>query len=99
VANEIWNILGRDRSAYVSRDVFSDDEDMEADASILEREEKLRFGYRYLSLVFKIGLPFFFSFSARLAQQEDTLALEEERRREEEKRRRKKEAMMRERRN
>ena len=64
MANEIWNILGRDRNAYVSRDVFSDDEDMEADASILEREEKLRFGYRYVLLVFEIlrGLPFLFSF-------------------------------------
>ena len=57
MANEIWSILGRDRNAYVSRDVFSDDEDMEADASILEREEKLRFGYRCVFKILK-GLPF-----------------------------------------
>lgn len=35
-------MFGKDRSTYISRDVFSDDEDMEADATILEREEKMR---------------------------------------------------------
>jgi protein SPT2 len=30
---------GRDRSAYLSRDVVSDDEDMEVDIRALEREE------------------------------------------------------------
>jgi len=33
-------MFGNDRRSYVSRDVFSDDEDMEADATLLEREEK-----------------------------------------------------------
>jgi len=32
-------MFGKDRQQYTSRDVFSDDEDMEADATILEREE------------------------------------------------------------
>jgi len=32
-------MFGKDRHQYTSRDVFSDDEDMEADATILEREE------------------------------------------------------------
>jgi hypothetical protein len=44
--DEIWQILGRNRSAYVGMDVISDDEDMEADATILEREEKQRFVFR-----------------------------------------------------
>lgn len=38
-SNEIWKMFGKNRDAYVRKDVFSDDEDMEADASILEREE------------------------------------------------------------
>jgi len=32
-------MFGKDRQQYTSQDVFSDDEDMEADATILEREE------------------------------------------------------------
>ncbi|KAF5392179.1 hypothetical protein D9757_001608 [Collybiopsis confluens] len=36
----IWGIMGKNRNDYVKMDVFSDDEDMEADASALEREEK-----------------------------------------------------------
>ncbi|KAH7928064.1 hypothetical protein BV22DRAFT_1103260 [Leucogyrophana mollusca] len=36
---EIWKIFGKDRGSYVDRDVFSDDEDMEADATALEQEE------------------------------------------------------------
>ncbi|KAI0246978.1 hypothetical protein BJV78DRAFT_1295921 [Lactifluus subvellereus] len=39
IQDEIWKIFGRDRSKYVSRDVLSDEEDMEADARALEREE------------------------------------------------------------
>ena len=35
-------MFGKDRQQYTSRDVFSDDEDMEADATILEREEAYR---------------------------------------------------------
>ncbi|KAK2460149.1 hypothetical protein APHAL10511_007828 [Amanita phalloides] len=35
----IWGMFGRNRAEYVSRDVFSDDEDMEADASLVEKEE------------------------------------------------------------
>lgn len=38
--DEIWQILGKNRSNYVSMDVFSDDDDMEADATALEREEQ-----------------------------------------------------------
>lgn len=36
-------MFGRDRNSYVGMDVLSDDEDMEADATILEKEEKMRF--------------------------------------------------------
>ncbi|KAI9513011.1 hypothetical protein F5148DRAFT_972680 [Russula earlei] len=39
IQDEIWKIFGRDRSKYVSRNVLSDDEDMEADMRALEREE------------------------------------------------------------
>jgi protein SPT2 len=42
IQNEIWKIFGRDRSKYVSRDVLSDDEDMEVDVRALEREELTR---------------------------------------------------------
>ena len=42
ISQEIWKMFGKDRRAYVDRDVFSDDEDMEADATALEREEKMR---------------------------------------------------------
>jgi protein SPT2 len=41
--DEIWQILGRNRSSYVSMDVFSDDEEMEVNATILEKEELQRF--------------------------------------------------------
>jgi protein SPT2 len=42
IQDEIWKIFGRDRSQYVSRDVLSDDEDMEVDMTALEREELAR---------------------------------------------------------
>ncbi|KAF9007545.1 hypothetical protein BDQ17DRAFT_1350856 [Cyathus striatus] len=41
ISSTIWQLFGRDRTKYVSRDVLSDDEDMEVDARILEQEEKL----------------------------------------------------------
>ncbi|KXN88657.1 Protein spt2 [Leucoagaricus sp. SymC.cos] len=39
ISSTIWSIFGRKRDSYVGMDVFSDDEDMEADADDLEREE------------------------------------------------------------
>ncbi|TBU49821.1 hypothetical protein BD309DRAFT_946801 [Dichomitus squalens] len=39
ISSQIWKIFGKDRSSYIERDVFSDDEDMEADAFDVEREE------------------------------------------------------------
>ena len=39
---EIWKMFGKDRSMYVQGDIFSDDEDMEAGASVLEKEERIR---------------------------------------------------------
>ncbi|KAL0577974.1 hypothetical protein V5O48_004010 [Marasmius crinis-equi] len=39
VSNMIWEIMGKKRSDYVHDDIFSDEEDMEAGASDLEREE------------------------------------------------------------
>jgi protein SPT2 len=41
-SDEIWKLFGKDRRTYIQRDVFSDDEDMEVDAGILEREELRR---------------------------------------------------------
>lgn len=40
--SEIWKLFGKDRNSYVARDVLSDDEDMEADADVLMREEMRR---------------------------------------------------------
>ena len=42
VKDEIWKMFGKDRNQYVGRDVLSDDEDMEADATALEMEEYRR---------------------------------------------------------
>jgi protein SPT2 len=42
VKDEIWKMFGKDRNKYVGRDVISDDEDMEADATALEMEEYRR---------------------------------------------------------
>lgn len=42
ISAEIWKIFGKDRNTYVGRDVFSDDEDMEAGARDLESEELYR---------------------------------------------------------
>ena len=42
ISSTIWKMFGKDRQQYTSRDVFSDDEDMEADAIVLEREEAYR---------------------------------------------------------
>ncbi|KAF7312042.1 hypothetical protein MIND_00216300 [Mycena indigotica] len=42
ISDEIWRIMGKNRSQYMERDVYSDEEsdgDMEADALTLEREE------------------------------------------------------------
>lgn len=43
VSAEIWKMFGKNRNTYVSRDVMSDDEDMEADAGSLEQEELRRY--------------------------------------------------------
>ena len=42
IGSMIWNMFGRNRDEYVSKDIFSDDEDMEADASCVAREEAIR---------------------------------------------------------
>ena len=41
--SEIWKLFGKDRSSYVNNMVESDEDDMEADAMDLEREELRRF--------------------------------------------------------
>ncbi|CAA7266817.1 unnamed protein product [Cyclocybe aegerita] len=41
IRNTIWEMFGKNRDEYATRDVFSDDEDMEADADDLEREEAI----------------------------------------------------------
>lgn len=41
----IWSLFGKDRKAYMDRDVYSDDsdvDDMEVDTSFMEQEEKRR---------------------------------------------------------
>lgn len=42
IKSTIWKLFGRDRNSYVQKDVYSDEEDMEADAVAMEREEKFR---------------------------------------------------------
>jgi protein SPT2 len=42
VRDMIWEMFGKKRGAYTGMDVFSDDEDMEADAYSLEHEEAKR---------------------------------------------------------
>ncbi|KAM6504118.1 SPT2 chromatin domain containing protein [Amanita muscaria] len=39
ISSMIWNMFGRNRDNYVGMNVFSDDEDMEADADAVAREE------------------------------------------------------------
>ncbi|KAL5526729.1 hypothetical protein ACEPAF_8454 [Sanghuangporus sanghuang] len=40
ISSEIWKLFGKDRNQYIQNDVFSDeDDDMEADAEALRREE------------------------------------------------------------
>ena len=41
--SEIWKLFGKDRSSYVNNAMDSDEDDMEADAMDLEREEMRRF--------------------------------------------------------
>lgn len=52
--DEIWQILGKNRSNYVSIDVFSDDEDMEADTTLLEKEEEQRLRLRFMFVVLSL---------------------------------------------
>ena len=66
---------------------MSDDEDMEADMTALEREELARCVACFGALLINLTL----ALSARIAQKEDLEAEVEERRHEEEKRRRRKE--------
>lgn len=42
IRSEIWKLFGKDRTTYVSRDIDSDDDDMEADASAVMKEEQRR---------------------------------------------------------
>ncbi|KAF9234230.1 hypothetical protein BU15DRAFT_52887 [Melanogaster broomeanus] len=78
IRSEIWKMFGKDRSAYITRDVVSDDEDMEADASAVMREE-MRSCAAIGSLTWRCTVP-------RLAKREDELALEAEKRHEADKR-------------
>lgn len=57
ISSEIWKIFGKDRDRYVKADVYSDeDDDMEADADALRREEMRRFVHLFVAVFF---LPFF----------------------------------------
>lgn len=59
ISAEIWKLFGKDRGAYVQRDVFSDDEDMEVDAREVEREEMRRFVSPSVSRTFHPKKPLF----------------------------------------
>lgn len=49
-SSEIWKLFGKDRDRYVNNDVYSDeDDDMEADADALRREELRRYMPRLYS--------------------------------------------------
>ena len=50
ISSEIWALFGKNRDSYVGRDIMSDDEDMEADARDLEREEMYRYVSRFIHL-------------------------------------------------
>lgn len=44
ISSEIWKLFGKDRNQYMQNDVYSDeDDDMEADADALRREEMRRY--------------------------------------------------------
>ena len=59
ISSHIWSLFGKDRKKYTSRDVLSDDEDMEVDATFLEREETIR------SVIFS-RIQFHFALGAKL---------------------------------
>ena len=88
--SEIWKLFGKDRSSYVNNTVDSDEDEMEADAMDLEREEMRRFvvtrtcGPLRVLMVICVRV-----FSARLARKEDEQALREEKMHEFEKRKKK----------
>jgi hypothetical protein len=46
----LWDIFGVDRDKVMSREATSDDEDMEATATMLEREEKRRWAISFAFL-------------------------------------------------
>lgn len=61
IRSEIWKLFGKDRTTYVARDIDSDDDDMEADASVLMKEE-LRRSARFISFGdFMLTLPVAYS--------------------------------------
>ena len=49
ISSAIWSMFGKKRDKYTGMDVFSDDEDMEADADDLEREEMFRWVYQLVN--------------------------------------------------
>jgi protein SPT2 len=87
IRSAIWSMFGKDRTKYVGHDDFSDESDMEADASVLEREERQRFVL--LAKMPYICFPLILLCSTRVARLEDEAAARELKRHEEEKRRRK----------
>ena len=53
ISTTIWKMFGKDRSRVMANDVYSDDEDMEADAMDLFDEEQERLAVIILSLTFR----------------------------------------------
>jgi protein SPT2 len=56
ISSTIWNLFGRKRDKYIGMDVFSDDEDMEADADDLEHEEMFRLAFYFYFLGLTMSL-------------------------------------------
>lgn len=66
ISAEIWKMFGKDRTSYIERDVFSDDEDMEADAFEVEHEELYRCA---ISCALALLIPKLTSFAIVLQRQ------------------------------
>ena len=57
ISSAIWKMFGKDRNRIMARDVFSDDEDMEADAMDLFHEEQQRYALIAFMNVLLTQLP------------------------------------------
>lgn len=56
ISNTIWSLFGKDKQRYAALDTLSDDEDMEADARSVLKEEARRFVYVLLFVVLHLNM-------------------------------------------